>query len=76
MKFTFGSRGLALLALMAGSSLHSSNASPMTIADDRIRDLDVSPVLGRGYSIATNSFQSTCLTVEKTSEPSYNYECE
>jgi len=63
-----------LLALMAGSSLHSSNASPMTIADDRIRDLDVSPVLGRGYSIATNSFQSTCLTVEKTSEPSYNYE--
>ena len=47
----------------------------MVISDDRVRSLDIAPVLGRGYSIGTNSFQSTCLIVDETTTPSYNYEC-
>ncbi len=49
--------------------------NPYVIADDRVRNLDVTPVLGRGYSIMTNSFQSTCLDVKETNIPSFNYEC-
>jgi len=48
--------------------------SPYTISDDRIRSLDITPVLGRGYSIMTNQFHSTCLMVDETTTPSYNYE--
>ena len=51
-------------------------SSPYIISDDRVRSLDVTPVLGRGYSIMTNSFQSTCLNVVETTVPSYNYKCE
>ena len=57
------------------SFLPVAYSSPHVIADDRIRSLDVSPVLGRGYSIMTNSFQSTCLLVDETTVPSYNYDC-
>jgi len=49
--------------------------SPYIISDDRIRSLDVTPVLGRGYSVGTNSFQSTCLMIDEVTTPSYNYEC-
>lgn len=48
--------------------------SSLVISDDRARNLDVTPVLGRGYSLGTNSFQSTCLTVDETTTPSYNYD--
>ena len=51
------------------------SASPFIIADDRVRSLDISPVLGRGYSIMTNTYQSTCLVVEQTTVPSFNYDC-
>ena len=51
------------------------NASPYIISDDRVRSLDITPVLGRGYSIMTNSYQSTCIDVEETTVPSYNYDC-
>ena len=50
-------------------------SSLFTISDDRIRSLDISPVLGRGYSIMTNAFHSTCLVVEEVTTPSYNYDC-
>lgn len=50
------------------------SASPFIIADDRVRSLDISPVLGRGYSIMTNTYQSTCLVVEQTTVPSFNYD--
>ena len=49
--------------------------SPYIISDDRIRSLDITPVLGRGYSIMTNSYQSICLMVDETTVPSYNYDC-
>jgi len=54
--------------------LQVTEGSPSTISDDRVRSLDNTPVAGRGYSIGTNSFQSTCLMVEQTSTPSYNYD--
>jgi hypothetical protein len=55
--------------------LPGTEGSPYIISDDRVRSLDVTPVLGRGYSIGTNSFQSTCLMVDGTTVPSYNYDC-
>jgi hypothetical protein len=61
-----------LLGLLA-FNLPATQSNPYTISDDRIRSLDITPVLGRGYSIMTNSFQSTCLNVDQTTVPSYNY---
>jgi len=48
--------------------------APYIITDDRVRSLDVTPVLGRGYSVGTNSFQSTCLMIDEVTTPSYNYD--
>ena len=56
--------------------LRMVQGSPYIIADSRVRSLDVTPVLGRGYSIMTNSFTSTCMLVDETTIPSYNYDCE
>lgn len=53
----------------------SVNGSPYMLSDDRVRNLDVTPVLGRGYSIMTNNFLSTCLDGAETTVPSYNYLC-
>ena len=67
---------LLLTTLLAASVLlPETEGAAMVISDDRVRSLDISPVLGRGYSIGTNSFQSTCLIVDETTTPSYNYEC-
>ena len=46
----------------------------MVISDNRVRSLNIAPVLGRGYSIGTNSFQSTCLIVDGTTKPSCIYD--
>jgi len=46
---------------------------PTVITDNRIHDLTITPVLGRGYSISTNTFQSTCLGNIKVTEPSYDF---
>jgi len=54
--------------------LSSINAIPFTIDDNRVRTLDTSPILGRGYIIGTNSYQSNCLIVDEHSTPSYNYD--
>jgi len=48
-------------------------AGPTVITDNRIHDLTITPVLGRGYSISTNTFQSTCLGNIKVTEPSYDF---
>ena len=55
--------------------LPATKGAPTSISDDRIRSLNVVPVLGRGYSLGTNSFQSTCLMVDEVTTPSYNYDC-
>ncbi|MBU3916184.1 hypothetical protein KKA14_11680 [bacterium] len=49
------------------------SAGPTVITDNRIHDLSITPVLGRGYSIATNTFQSTCLNKINVTEPSYDF---
>jgi len=51
-----------------------SFAGPTIIRDNRIHDLAMTPVLGRGYSIATNSFQSSCMKDIKMTEPSYDFD--
>ena len=56
-------------------NLQVAEGGPYTISDERVRSLDITPVLGRGYSIGTNSFQSTCLMVDEVTSPSYNYDC-
>ncbi len=52
----------------------SLSAGPTIIRDNRIHDLAMTPVLGRGYSIATNSFQSSCMKDIKMTEPSYDFD--
>ena len=44
------------------------------ICDDQLRILDITPVLGRAYSVGTNRYQSTCLIVNEVTTPSYNYD--
>lgn len=51
------------------------NSAPYLLEDDRIRNLNVTPVLGRGYTVMTNNFLSTCLDGAESTIPSYNYDC-
>ncbi|MCP4294719.1 MAG: hypothetical protein GY786_03850 [Proteobacteria bacterium] len=51
------------------TSLYSG---PIVIRDSRIKDTGYTPVLGRGYSLGTNTFQSTCLEDVIVTEPSYD----
>ena len=49
------------------------------LSDDRVRSLDITPVLGRGYSRSTNKFLSTCLNsleAAETTAPAFNYDRE
>ena len=69
-------RIIRLTTLIVGSlNIPTTDGSVITISDERARSLDAVPVLGRGYSTATNSFRSTCLMVEEVTTPSYNYDC-
>ena len=62
-------------AVIAALALYIPSSKSQIISDDRIRNMDISPTLGRGYSMMTNSFQSTCVNVEETTTPSYDYSC-
>lgn len=61
---------LMLIGIILITDIHGG---PSVIRDNRITDLGVTPVLGRGYSIATNTFQSTCMKDVKITEPSYDF---
>jgi hypothetical protein len=65
---------LAFAAIAAVLPLPTVEAS-YVIADSRVQNMAITPVLGRGYSIMTDTYQSTCLLVEETTVPSYNYDC-
>jgi hypothetical protein len=52
----------------------AAHAGPTVLRDDQLRDLALTPVLGRGYSLATGTFQSTCLTGIERTKPSYDYD--
>ena len=71
MKAVLKNIAIAALALLPVAT----NANPYIISDERARSLDVTPVLGRGYSVMTNSFQTTCLEVDEITVPSFNYDC-
>mmetsp|Transcript_21600 Transcript_21600/g.49098 ORF Transcript_21600/g.49098 Transcript_21600/m.49098 type:complete len:566 (+) Transcript_21600:379-2076(+) len=43
------------------------------ISDARVTNKDVTPVLGRGYSIATGEFHSICLMVNAITDPTSDY---
>ncbi|HNX23717.1 MAG TPA: hypothetical protein PKG60_06685 [Spirochaetota bacterium] len=48
-------------------------AGPVIIRDNRVTDIGTTPVLGRGYTMSTNTFQSICLKDVKLTEPSYDF---
>lgn len=48
------------------------SAGPTIIRDNRVTDLATTPTLGRGYSIGTNTFQSSCMQNVVITEPSYD----
>ncbi len=50
------------------------SAGSVVIRDSRINDLAVTPALGRGYTLATNTFQSMCMEDVVTTEPSYDFQ--
>ncbi len=63
------------LSLVAFFNLPVAIGAPYMLSDDRVRSLEITPVLGRGYSVMTNNFLSTCLEGAETTVPSYNYDC-
>lgn len=65
---------LLLISIIAVSFLLQVEGNPFLISDDRVRKLDIAPVLGRGYSIMTDTYMSTCLIVDDTTVPSFNYD--
>ena len=54
--------------------LAAVDAAPNVIADYRIRNPDITPALGRGYSLTSYDVLSTCLAFEEKTEPTYNYD--
>ena len=62
--------------LLLSVSLLTASASPNVIADARIRSPDITPALGRGYSLTTYDVLSTCLMFDAKTEPTYNYDYE
>ena len=65
---------VTLLLLTSKCRLVLGTAS--TISVDTLRVAKGSPALGRGYSMTTNSFFSSCFDVNATTtEQSYNYIC-
>jgi len=49
-------------------------SGPIVIRDGRINDLAITPALGRGYTLVTNTYQSMCLDNLVTTEPSYDFQ--
>lgn len=54
-------------------SAFNVSAGPVVIRDNRVTDIGTTPVLGRGYTMSTNTFQSVCLKDIKLTEPSYDF---
>jgi len=64
---------MSLMVLVLGLFSVTLIAGPTVIQDNRVTNLATTPVLGRGYSIATNTYQSTCLKDVVMTEPSYDF---
>jgi hypothetical protein len=59
-------------AALAGVS-RRAGAGPSVIRDETLTDVGTTPVLGRGYSLATNTFQSICMKEIVKTKPSYDF---
>ena len=57
------------------STAATEPTSPTIIKDDKVRSLDINPVLGRGYSVETNNYQSTCLEVGNSASSVPVFDC-
>src|SRR5262245_50079240 len=69
--------GFIPVALVVSSLLTvQAHAGPVLIRDSRVQDLSTTPVLGRGYSLSTNTFQSACLKDVVVTEPTYDFQYE
>src|SRR5690349_18624031 len=62
----------ALIVTVLGASRIAS-AGPSVIRDETLTDVGTTPVLGRGYSLATNTFQSICMKQIVKTKPSYDF---
>lgn len=60
---------LTFILTFSGTLLSGS----VILRDERIKDTSLTPALGRGYTMATNSFQSICLEKIKLTDPSYDF---
>ena len=67
---------LLLLSVPSILLLAAVDAAPNVIADYRIRNPDITPALGRGYSLTSYDVLSTCLQFDEKTEPTYNYDYE
>lgn len=71
------SRPVSILTAVAAATLFTTagrvDAGPTTIRDEMLQDTAVTPVLGRGYSLSTNTFQSICLLDIPKTKPSYDF---
>ena len=56
------------------ATMGTAFAAPLLIRDSRVTDLSTTPVLGRGYSMSTNTYQSSCLSDVVVTEPSYDFD--
>jgi hypothetical protein len=71
------SKRASIAAGLAAASLFTAvpraQAGPTVIRSEMLQDTAVTPVLGRGYSLATNTFQSICLVDVPKTKPSYDF---
>uniref|UniRef100_A0A7S1BCE5 Uncharacterized protein n=1 Tax=Corethron hystrix TaxID=216773 RepID=A0A7S1BCE5_9STRA len=61
-----------VICFLASASV--SDAAWQIRKDEGIKNRDITPVLGRGYSITTGSFHSICLEVDEIADPTCDYE--
>lgn len=73
MKISHSTRSVVSFAYLFCNIRHAE-AAGRTVSDYRIRDHDLTPVLGRGFSLATGTLQSSCLEVVERTRPSYDYD--
>lgn len=67
-------RAVATLAVVLCVLPWVALAATTFIADSRIRNPNLTPALGRGFSLTTYGVLSTCLDFSETTEPTYNYD--
>ena len=60
--------------LLLSILLATVSAAPNVVADYRIRNPDITPALGRGYSLTTYDVLSTCLEFTDKTQATYNYD--